>query len=532
MVSITQDGVEVGTPGSQYDFSQYWGGSAMDRAWPRSSDAETQYVRDGAGADARDLARTNPYGISALRTTLDSVVGSKFRLKLTPNADALGVDSQAAQSWADSVESAWDAFAESSDFAADAQRTQTFTGLMRTAFASVFTYGEAAGAVSWKPSMMGDSTCLHLVDPDRISDPNGIIDTIHNRRMGIERDSFGEPMAYHLRRAHISDSIWNPSDPYIWDRIERQTTWGRPRFLHYFNHDRADMTRGISSFTTASETIKNHELMVNSEIEAAALRATFAATLTSELDYESAINVIGPDLKAKMQEQGPMALALQQMIQRKSFYSGSNLKVGSSKVSHLLPGEKLELLSSNGSQSSMKDFDSITLYRLASALGVDYASLTKDYSDSNYSGARVALADIARSHEVKREMFVQSFAMPFVGAWLEERIVLGKTPMLGKKNFYEVKGSLLTGGFKTWSKIKLDPLKESQAEQGYLDMGAMSLKDVCDGLDKDWEEVLTQRAREKALMKSLGLTPEDINPTLIGQMAKATAPKSESGGTN
>ncbi|TNY02884.1 phage portal protein, partial [Escherichia coli] len=84
----------------------------------------------------------------------------------------------------------------------------------------------------------------------------------------------------------------------------------------------------------------------------------------------------------------------------------------------------------NQSVSALKDFNSVNLYTLASALGVDYATLTKDFSSTNYSGARAALFDVWRSYEVRRSAFIDAVPVPFFGAWLEEQIALrGTIPM-------------------------------------------------------------------------------------------------------
>lgn len=499
-----------------------------------SSDILAYRNKDMLTADARDVARTNPYGKSAKRTLTDSIIGEKLTLQLEPNAAILGVDDDVASEWAEMVEGRWEAAANSSFFPMDAQRKQGFTGLMRTAHDTFLVSGEAAGTIEWKRAHNGQRTCLHLIEPERISDPHGILDITSGRRMGIERDLHGAPIAYHIRTRHISDgAFWGPMpDPYKWDRVTRYTNWGRAKVLHYFEHDRADMTRGISSFTTALLPMRLLQDYLTTELESAAIRATYAAVIQSKLDYEQAMSVIGEDYAKAVGGNPVLDFTLRMMADKASFYRGQDFRFGKSKVAHLLPDEELKMVQGTQSASAVKDFASVNLYMLASALGVDYTSLTKDFSSTNYSGARAALYDVWRSYDVRRADFLGRFAWPFFVAWLEEQVVFNKTiPMLGDRSFYEAIDALTIGSFSTWTKPRLDPLKETQADLVLYKAGAMSLRDLALIEGKDWRKIIKQRGREKAAMEAEGLSPEDIDWGLIMNAGADNQPKGEGSGS-
>ena len=491
-----------------------------------SSDVLAWRNKDRFMADARDASRSNPYGRSATRSTVDAIVGLNFKLNYMPNAAVLGVTPEAALEYAQMVENLWEVASTSPWFPLDAQRKQTFTGLMRTAYSSVFTNGETLATIEWKKAANGDKTCLHLIAPERLSDPREIMDHTGKRRMGVERDKHGAPIAYHIREAVPSDAwIWGPpASQYLWVRVQRYTSWGRQNVVHFFEQDQPDMTRGITSFTTALLPMRLLQDYNVTELESAAIRATYAAVIQSELDYENAMKVIGAD-HAKTIEQNPVLdFTLRMMADSATYYKGQDFKFGNSKVAHLLPNEKLTMVQGTQSASALKDFNSVNLYTLASALGVDYATLTKDFSSTNYSGARAALFDVWRSYEVRRSSFIDSVPVPFFASWLEEQIALKKSiPMLGSKSFYEVREAICRCTFETWSKPRLDPLKENQADQVLYDMGAMSLQDLCSQDGRDWRKVLQQRAEEKAEMDRLGLKPEDINPALVAPKMQADA---------
>jgi lambda family phage portal protein len=489
--------------------------------------------KDGFMADARDASRSNPYGRSATRSTVDAVVGINFKLNYSPNHEVLGVSPEEALEYAQNVESLWELHANSPRYHLDAQRKQTFSGLMRTAYSSVFTNGEALATVEWKKSLNGNRTCLHLLSPERLSDPRGIQDRSGKRRMGVDRDKHGAPIAYHIREALPSDiMLWGgAAQQFAWRLVPRYTPWGRQNVLHFYEQDQPDMTRGITGFTTALLPMRLLQDYNITELESAAIRATYAAVIESELKYEDAMKVIGAEHAGAIASNPPIDFALRMMAENAKFYKGQEFKFGKSKVAHLLPNEKLHMVQGNQSVSALKDFNSVNLYTLASALGVDYATLTKDFSATNYSGARAALFDVWRSYEVRRSSFIDAVPVPFFACWLEEQIALRETiPMLGKQSFYDGFDAITRCTFETWSKPRLDPLKENQADQVLYDMGAYNLSDMCGADGRDWRRVLQQRKAEKDEMARLGLKPEDINPELAAAKMKADQKKTENAG--
>lgn len=491
-----------------------------------SSDLSIYRVKDTLAAEARDASRSNPYGRSALRSTADAIIGSKLTLQVEPDHEELGVSDEEAAAWSDLVERRWEADAESTYYPLDAQRKQTFTMLMRTAYSGFYTSGEALATVEWKKSFTGTRTCMLLLDPERLSDPRGMWDMLHGRRMGVERDKEGAPTAFHIRDSHPLDAMLfgPPQNQFKWNRVERFTPWGRQKVLHYFEQDRPDMTRGVSSFSTALLAMRLLNDYVMTELESAAVRATYAAVIQSDTDYDKAMQVIGADQASAIGDNPILDFTLRLMAEHANYYRGQELRFGKSQIAHLLPNEELKMIQGTQSASALQDFNKVNLYTIASALGVDYATLTKDYSDTNYSGARAALFDVWRSYEVRRTAFMAAFPVPFYRAWLEEQVALrGTIPMLGSKSFYDAREAICRCTFETWGKPRLDPLKENQADMVLYDRGALSLREIAAADGRDWRRSMLNRKREKDYMDKLGLKPEDVDWELLQSQKKPGA---------
>ena len=67
--------------------------------------------------------------------------------------------------------------------------------------------GEALIIVAHRPNATGIGTCFQLIEPDRLSNPDGKRDG-RKIRKGVEFDRFGAPIAYWIREAHESDWVF------------------------------------------------------------------------------------------------------------------------------------------------------------------------------------------------------------------------------------------------------------------------------------------------------------------------------------
>jgi lambda family phage portal protein len=495
----------------------YTGASFQDREialWrpPLSSaDGNTLWDADTLKARARDLGRNNPYADNAVRIRRASVIGRGLRLSLKPDHVTLGISFEAASEWANAVERRWELYANSPARHADARRLQTFNELLQTAEACFYLDGEALGALEWKRSPNSPfRTCLHLIDADRLENPNGAPDG-QKLRGGIERDAYGEPVAYHIRNRHRGDGLIGAvSDG--WARVRRQTAWGRPLILHYYDHHRPDLTRGVTRFASVLRPMKMLAAYDDIELSRAMIQASYAAVIKTQLDYEKAATVMGADALTGFGDNPLVGASLGYMSTIAEFHREAGLTFNGARIPHLLPNEDLEVIQSNAPNSNFADYENAFLRKFSAGLGVDFCELAKNYSEVNYSSLRGAHADIWRHYMCARQAMADGFAWPFFGAWLEEAIDIGELSLpAGVTDFYAAKDALCRGRWIGWGKPLIDPLKERKAQEVGLNLGVETLESICAEQGQDWEEVVEQRARERDRMAALGLSPATLN---------------------
>lgn len=496
---------------------------------PPLNSADTDFRRGWQSdrARAREQSWRDPYGANSVTITQDALVGKHFRLSLRPDAEALGIDDDTAHQWAQTAEKAWRRYAEGVTFDADAARRSTFTLMMRTVVGSFHMDGEALGIVQAKLGHAGFETCLQLIEPERLADPTDLGERNKRIRHGVESDDMGEPIAYHIRKRHPSEAGWSDGVGLASqvERVPRSTDWGRPVVLHLYDEPRPAMSRGVARFVAASRQMKQLAAYTDAELERNIIQASIAAVIESQMDYEGAMGLLGAKGGNTFNNNLTEA-ALHHMRSIAPWHKEIGLKVGGSRVAHLIPGEQLKLVQPNGMAMNFEQFEAATLRQLAAALNVPYESLARNFSDTSYSAARMSLADIWRSFLTRREMISQKFAMPFVSAWMEEAIVKGILPLPSGKlgtldDFYKLRHAIVRGGFISWTKPLIDPVKERTAQQMGLALGLTTMEAEAAADGDDWDELLVQRKREKERRKALKLDPEDLDPTLMFSGAAA-----------
>lgn len=485
-------------------------------------------------ARARDLVRNNPFAKNAVRMHRDAVSGSGLKLALKIDWRSLGLASiEQAAEWQDYVVRQWESYAEGFGFGADARRQRTFSQLFAVADMADYVDGEAFAVLEMKPGVTPYQTCLNFVDADRVSTPDGMMDGQYLRG-GIETDVFGEPVAYHIRAQHPSDVGLLFADQ-RWIRVDRMTPWGRPIVLHTYDHTRPEMTRGVSEFASAIVPMKMLSDYNETELSSAITQAAYAAVIKTELDWSSAVSVLGGQIKAAGGAAAGAANPMMDMVtahltNAADYYRKRSITWKGAKIPHLLPNESLDVIRSTHPNSNFPDFEKAFLRQLAAGLGVEAHELSKNYADVNYSAARSALAAVWRSYRTRRNRLVSQFAMPYFGAWLEEAVAIGTVPLPpGVTDFIGSRQYLVRGTFIAWGKPLIDPEKERSASQLGMTIGAETLEEVAAEEGQDWRSNLDQLAYEKRYRESLGLV-DPLDPLSALALHSAEQPESDGGG--
>lgn len=470
-------------------------------------DNEINSSRDKIVARTRDLARNNPIIAGGIDRRAESVVGARIRPEFQPAFEAMGRSAEWADDWATNAEAQFHIWAYNSRKLCDVERHSQFGGLVETAYRHWWVDGEACAAIYQIERGGTYQTAIKLVDPDRLSNPDGLADnsTLANGHRvvgGVELDKNGAPVAYHVRVKHPGETQAG-MDAYRWERVLLETRMGRPQFVHAYRRDRAEQRRGVSKLVSSMKKTKMFDRYDNAELEAALLHAVNAVFVESPAPTAEVQQMFAPA------DDGSSGWSLEKQV---AYRAKNKVKVAGTKVIHGLPGEKVEHLKAEHPSTNYPEFQASGLRAIAAAFGLSYPQLAQNWADINYSSARTLLNEIWRGLLHDRWLFTQAFCTPICSAWLEEAVGLGTVKVPGGAlNFYRWRDALCMFEWMGPGRGTIDPKKEADAADSNETAGRSNLAIEAAEQGLDHRQVLMGLARERRLKQKLGLS--DVKPS-------------------
>lgn len=495
-----------------YDAADIW--SDTMGAWDAvlwSADSALNPYRDRIVARARDLARNDGWATGALTRLLDNVIGAHFRPISKPDYRALqaytgnpAFDAKWADEFGRAVESNYRTWANDPLRYCDTQRSQTVPQMMRLAFRHKLIDGDALGMLHWLPRRIGHgkaryATALQIIDPDRLSNPQNRFDQ-QIMRGGVEVDEYDSAVAYHIRRAHAGD-WFNAQMANTWERIPRETEWGRPIIVHDYDQEVSGQHRGGAGiFTPVLQRMKMLVSYDSAELQSAIINSILAAYVESPFDPQMVEDALSDEGEDKLNWYQNM---------RADFHDQHRLMLNNARVPILAPGEKINAVKAERPNANFGAFEAAVLRNLSAATGLSAQQISNNWSDVNYSSARGALLEAWKTLIVRRHNFGVGFADQVWCAQLEEQFDVDELPLpKDAPEFMECRVAYARCRWMGPGRGWIDPVSEKQGAVLGMDAGLSTLEQECaEGSGEDYEDVLDQRAREIEAFKSRGLEP-------------------------
>jgi lambda family phage portal protein len=487
--------------GAPFDAADVYGEHmAAWRPYLWSVDGERNMFRDRIVARIRDIERNDGWASGGITRIVDNVIGANFRPVAKPDYRALAAysgnkafDAVWADEFGRALETSWRTWADDPAKYCDAQRNLTVTQMMRLAFRHKIIDGDALAMLLWMPERIGKgrarySTAVQLIDPDRLSNPQLRFDQ-QAMRGGVEVDEWGVAVGYWIRRAHQGD-WFSAAESVHWDRVPRETAWGRPIIVHDFEHDRAGQHRGAGGVLTP--VLQRLRMLVKydaTELDSAVINAIFGAYIESPFDHDLVQEAMGDDKTLPVYQED-----------RAAFHKEHRTMLGGARVPILFPGEKMNMLTATRPTSNFAAFEQAVLRNVSAALGLSAEQLSQDWSRTNYSSARAALLEAWKTLLRRRSDFSVGFASPIYSAFLEEAMEADYLPLPNGvvPDFLECRtgyaGVRWIGPGRGW----VDPVKEKQAAILGIEGGLSTLESEAAEQGRYWEDDLEQRRIEIA----------------------------------
>jgi len=467
----------------------------------RSSRLTADWVTSGTSADAeikgsfkalrnraRQLCRDNDYARQAVRAIQNNVIGHGIRHQGQVRMLRGGKLDEAING---QIHEAWEKWMNKNR--CDVSGILGFHDMERLVVRSLAESGEVFIRMIRRP--FGDSQvpfALQVLEADYLVDEDMPAAKEGNFiRMGIEVDGFLRPQAYHFYTQHPGDTTMG---------VGRGTGIKRIRVpadevIHLFLPERPGQTRGVTWF--ASALMRLH--MLQGYEEAEVVRARASSALMGFIQSPEG-ELMGDELYGSERV--------------------SNFEPGVFK--YLAPGESVTVPDLNAPDGQLEPFTRSMLRAVAAGVGVSFESVSKNFSESNYSSSRLSLLEERDTYRVLQRYMIENFHQPVFEKWLEMAVLGGALDLPG----YETNPDRYRASRwvpRSWEWV--DPLREVDAYKTAVRCGFKTLAQVIAEQGGDLDDVLVSRQAELAMLDEMGIVV-DTDPSEVTEGGSVQAPLS------
>lgn len=462
-----------------------WGGNTHNN----SADAELSSSLTTLRSRSRSLIRDNSYAKRAKRIVQDNVVGTGIGMQASVKSTR-GTKLKRVNQEIEELFDYWGA----AEFCHIGGRIN-FQAMERQLIGQVFEAGDVF--IRLHPVAAPGSPVplqLELIEGERVADeyqapflnprPGNTV------RMGVEMDEHHRPVAYHIRKLHPGNLTFPGAET---DKVERVPA---EDIIHLSLIDRWPQTRGEPWLHAVARRMND----VDGYSEAEIIRARTQALTNTAIETPQATTSLGTEVE----DDGSVTMALEPGI-----------------VKRLKPGEKLAHGESTSPNSALDPFMRYMLREIAAGVGVSYESLSRDYSQSNYSSARLALLDDRDLWRVLQGWFIKEFRQRIHRVFMRQAVLARALSSVSVEAWASDMVRYSAVRFKPRGWAWIDPQKEVQAYREAVNASFTTVGEVLaqGGTGLDLEDLLEQRKEELDMMAEYGLVFE-TSPEFYTQQGK------------
>lgn len=403
----------------------------------------------------RDLVRNNPFAKRAITVIPANVVGAGIKPVALPHRTQKGLAKKINDLWLE-----WAA-----ETTCDFDGRKNFYMIQKLAMKSITESGEAiilrrrlTSAEAKKSG--GISIQLQLIEADYLDSMKDVASTEGGGYIsqGVDFDASGRRRGYWLFDRH-------PGDGFNYSAIS--TFRPAEDILHIYEELRPGQVRGIPFGTSVMLTLRDLDDYTDAEIMRKKVAACFAVAITDGGEAQGALAGIASGKNDKL--------------------IPDHIEPGM--VQSLSPGQGIELITPPPAEG-YEEFLRRTLQAVAAGFGLTYEQLTSDYSNVNFSSARMARLEFNRIvREWQVQMLIPQLCEP-VWKWFIDAVA--------------VAGLATTDGVKAkWilpAVEMVDPTKEGKALITNVQAGLTSWSDAARQQGREPSELLAEIAADNAAL--------------------------------
>lgn len=175
---------------------------------------------------------------------------------------------------------------------------------------------------------------------------------------------------------------------------------------------------------------------------------------------------------------------------------------------YLAPGETVNIPQLDAPDGQFEPFLRAMLRGVAAAIGCSFETISRDFSQSNYSSSRLSLLEDREHWRMLQDYMIEHLLQPVFDRWLAAAVAVGQLNLPGYDRMPE-RYEAVRWYPRGWAWV--DPQKEVEAYTKAVRSGFKTQAEVVAEGGGDIEDLLTARAAEVDRAEQLGLQFE-TNP--------------------
>ena len=436
-----------------------------------SADAEIRNSLRKLRDRSRELVRNNPYARQAKRTTQINIVGTGMKFQSLVVQQRGGKRDQRVNNI---IEEAWSEWTQADS--CDCAGKYSFHQFEWLASGALCESGEAIFRIVRKP--FGNSEvplALQMIESDLLDEEydGKTLNKNNEWRNGVEVDEWGRALRYAILTKH-------PGDAYYLDySANRKLHIFVPAedIIHLFLPERPGQNRGVPWFHSVMADM--HQLQGYEE--AAVIRARAGASIMGFIQNDQG-ELIGDDVENH------------QRIQ--SFEPGT--------FRYLMPNESVTVPDIDYPSQQYEMFVKNKIRRFATGIGCSFETISKDFSETNYSSSRLSLLEDREHWKFCQKYIIDNFHYRIFKEWLDLAVLSG---VIDFPDYASNSKRYCKPRWTPPAQHYVDPLKEIKAYREAEQAGYMTKsQDIAQTNGGDYDDIISEIAREQEVAKSLGVT--------------------------
>lgn len=455
-----------------------------------SADAEIRSSMVRLRNRARQVIRDSDHAKAAIRTIKNNVIstGIKMQMQVMMQRAKRARDSKPRQDDLTNsrIERAWAAWCAAE--VCHTGGTLAFQDIEELVITGPAECGEIL--VRLVPQAFGGGRAplaLELIEADQLDETIDGVSNVPGQqvtggewRLGVHVDEWRRPVEYAFLTRH-------PGDNRNGAAVGQRVIVPAEQIIHVFIPDRPGQSRGVTWFASALKQL--HHLVGYQEAEV--VRARAASSLMGFITTDSGA---GEELGEEVVDGEHV----------------TTFEAGVYKT--LFPGQSVTVPDLHSPDGQFEPFVRVMLRGMAAGLGVSYESISRDFSQTNYSSSRLAILEDRENWRALQQRVIRMFHQRVFKAWLRAAVGSGELSLPGYQQEPERFESAVKWVARGWEWV--DPEKEGKAYQMAVRNGFMTQAEVVMSRGGDYHEFIQQRAAEIAEQEELGLM-FDTNPVYV-----------------